>query len=120
MLPLQGGMGSIPGWGTKIPNATCGQKNRERKNAEAKDFQKSGQGLVISQTRAVWKSEQTPELLAHISMPDVCGCGKEGSRIMPGFLAEVNGWMMVLFNKRRKRGRLGVGKRLNLTDSEAL
>ena len=39
---------------------------------------------------------------------------------MPGFLAEVNGWMMVLFNKRRKRGRLGVGKRLNLTDSEAL
>ena len=85
-------------------------KTRKRKNAEAEDFQKSGQGLVILRTRAVWKSEQTSEFLAHISMPAVCGWGKEGSRIMPGFLAEVNGWMMVLFNNRREKRETGGGE----------
>lgn len=43
-------------------------------------------------------------------MPAVCGWGKEGSRIMPGFLAEVNGWMMVLFNKRREKRETGGGE----------
>lgn len=29
---------------------------------------------------------------------------------MPGFLAEVNGWMMVLFNKRREKREAGGGE----------
>ena len=39
MFPLQGGSGSIPGWGTKILHATQhGQKNKNFK----KDFKKEG------------------------------------------------------------------------------
>ena len=67
MLPLQGG------WVQSLVGELRSHmpKKIEKKNAEAKDFQKSGQGMMIPQTRAVWKSEQTRELLAHISMPDM-------------------------------------------------
>lgn len=53
-------------------------------------------------------------------MPGTCGRGKEKSRRVPGFLAWVNVWMRVLFNKWGGRRGLGVGKRLALSEGEVL
>lgn len=95
MSSAAGGMGSIP-VGTKIPDANVA-KTRKRKNAEAKDFQK------------IWaRTGDTPDQSSvernrlqnywHTFLCQLCD-GEGGTQDNACFLAEANGWMMVLFNK---------------------